>query len=65
MSRHVHRMAEITSAVATAIASFAAAGAPVAAQAEPSQFDYAAMFTATADALGYQLSFVACSPPGA
>ena len=64
MSRHIHHIAEITIGVAAAVASFAAAGAPVAAQAEPSQFDYAAMFTATADALGYQLSSVACSPPG-
>src|SRR6187549_1203214 len=64
MSRHIHHIAEITIGVAAAVASLAAAAAPVAAQAEPSQFDYAAMFTATADALGYQLSSVACSPPG-
>jgi hypothetical protein len=63
MSRHIHHTAEITIGVATAVASFTAGGA-VAAQAEPPQFDYAAMFTATADALGYELSFVACSPPG-
>jgi Host cell surface-exposed lipoprotein len=37
---------------------------PIAAQAEPTQFNYAAMFTATAEALGYQLSSVACSSPG-
>jgi hypothetical protein len=64
MSRHIHRTAEITFGIAAAVASFAATGRPVAAQAEPSQFDYAAMFTATADALGYELSSVACSPPG-
>jgi hypothetical protein len=63
MSGHIHRTAEIAIGVAAAVASFAAAGT-VSAQAEPSQFDYAAMFTATADALGYQLSSVACSPPG-
>jgi SOS response regulatory protein OraA/RecX len=64
MSKHARRMAEINVGVAAAVASFATAEIPVAAQAEPSQFNYAAMFTSTAEALGYQLSYVACAPPG-
>jgi Host cell surface-exposed lipoprotein len=64
MSKNVRRMAEIILGIAAAVASLATGEIAVAAQAEPSQFNYAAMFTSTAEALGYRLSYVACAPPG-